>query len=79
MPGEVAFELVAAVLRFLARIFVEIVFEILIQGSGHFIIKAFRPKREPGEVSSAVVGLIVWAILFWAGWSVYRTFWSGGL
>jgi hypothetical protein len=71
MPGEAAFELFAVVARFLARVVFEIVFELLIQGTGHFILKTFRPKREPGEVSSAVVGLIIWVLIVWAGWAAY--------
>jgi hypothetical protein len=74
MPGEVAFELLAGIFRFLARIVVEVVFEILIGGTGHFILKTLRPRREPGEISSIVVGLIFWIFLIWAGWAAYRSF-----
>ncbi|MCH9694507.1 MAG: hypothetical protein K0U72_08365 [Gammaproteobacteria bacterium] len=71
MPGEVAFEFFAAIARFLSRVVFEIVFELLIQGTGQFILRTFRPKREPGEVSSAVVGLFIWVVIIWAGWAAY--------
>ena len=43
----------------------------MIKGTGHFILKTFRPKREPGEFSSVVVGILVWVVIIWAGFAAY--------
>lgn len=54
-----------------AIIFFKVIFQLLIAGLGDFILKTFRPKRAPGELSSVVVGLIVWGVIIWAGWTAY--------
>ena len=64
MPvGEIAGEAIGSILRFAGRIFVELVFELLIQGTGHLVLKLLRPREEPGDTESAVVGILVWAIV----------------
>jgi hypothetical protein len=60
MPvGEFAGEAIGAVARFIGRIFVELVFELIVRGVGHAVLKLIRPSVEPGETEQAVVGFLV--------------------
>lgn len=64
MPvGEFAGEALGAVARFIGRIFVDVVFEFVVRGVGHAVLKLFRPGAEPGETEEAVVGFLVLAAL----------------
>ena len=73
MPvGEIAGEALGGLVRFVGRLFVELVFELLIQGTGYAIMKALRPHREPGDTESAVVDLLVWVAIAAAGIGVVQ-------
>ena len=73
MPlGEIAGEALGGVIRFVGRMLFELVFELLIQGSGHVVLKTIRPRREPSEVGSTVVGLLVWAAVVGGGIWFYQ-------
>lgn len=73
MPvGEIAGEALGGIFRFVARLFIELVFELLIQGTGHAILRTLRPHREPGDTESAVVGLLVWAAVAAGGFWFYQ-------
>jgi hypothetical protein len=73
MPvGEIAGEALGGIARFIGRVFIELIFEVLIQGTGHVVLKTFRPGREPGETESAVVGLLVWAAIIGGGFWFYQ-------
>ena len=62
MPaGEIAGEAIGAVARIVGRLIVEVVFELLVRGTGYAVLRSLRPSREPGETASALVGLVVWA------------------
>jgi len=68
MPvGEIAGEALGGIVRFVGRLLVELVFELLIQGTGYAVLKALRPRQEPGDTASAVVGLLVWVAVAAAG------------
>ena len=73
MPvGDVAGDAIGAVARFLGRIFVEVIFEIVIRGVGYGALKAVRPREEPGETEEAVVGFLVIIALVALGAWAYR-------
>lgn len=72
MPlGELAGEAIGGMARVIGRLLVECVFELLIQGTGHLVLKAVRPHREPGETGSTVVGLLVWIAIGVAAYWVH--------
>lgn len=73
MPlGDIAGEALGGVFRFIARLLFEVVVEWLIQGAGHVILRTVRPKSEPGETASTLVGLVFWAVVIVLGWFLYR-------
>jgi hypothetical protein len=73
MPvGDIAGEALGGIVRFIGRLFVELVFELLIQGTGHVVLKTLRPHREPGDTESALVGLLVWAAVAAGGFWLYH-------
>lgn len=65
-------ESLGGVLRFVGRVLFEIVFEFLIQGLGHVVIRTIRPGRQPSATACAIVGLLCWAALIFAGYLVFR-------
>lgn len=58
--------------RFIGYIIIEIVFEILIRGTGYFITKLFT-KNDPDSEGLLVVfvGFIFWIIMFGLAYSIY--------
>ncbi len=79
MPvGEIAFELFGAILRFLAYLLGELIFYTLVRGLGYFVLKTVRPNKEPGRYSSAFLGLGIWLLVIWGGWSAYQSLGHGG-
>jgi hypothetical protein len=74
MPiGDITGEALGGIVRAVARIVFEIVFEFLVKGTGHAVLRVLRPRAEPGEGESAVVGLVVWLVVAGVGFWVYRT------
>lgn len=71
MPAEIAGEVLGGVLRFIARIVFELVFELIIQGTGRAVLHTLRPQSRPGEMSSVIVGLLVWGVLIGGGVLLY--------
>ncbi len=73
MPlGEIVGESLGGVLRFAGRLLFEVVFEFLIQGLGHIVIRTVRPGSEPGATACAIAGLVCWAALISAGYFMFR-------
>ena len=73
MPlGEIVGESLGGVLRFAGRLLFEVVFEFLIQGLGHVVIRTVRPGSEPSATACTIVGLVCWAALISAGYFVFR-------
>jgi hypothetical protein len=73
MPiGDIAGEALGGVFRFVGRLLFEVVVEVLIQGTGHVILRTVRPKSEPGETACTLVGLLFWATVIVLGWFLYR-------
>lgn len=55
--------------RFFGRIFIEIIFELLIKGPGYVIVKIFTKKSpDPDGTWVAVSGIIFWVIV---GFGIY--------
>ena len=72
MPvGEITGGALGTVARVIGYIFGELILEILIQGTGRLVLNALRPRREPGEVESAFVGLLVWAVVIGAAFWLF--------
>ncbi len=58
--------------RFIGYIVVEIVFEILLKGSGYIILKPFCRHRPDMEgLAVIVVGALFWIIIIGLGYSFY--------
>jgi hypothetical protein len=73
MPiGDIAGEALGGVFRFVGRLLFEVVVEVLIQGTGHVILRTVRSKSEPGETACTLVGLLFWATVIVLGWFLYR-------
>lgn len=73
MPiGEVAGEAIGAVVRFAARVVLEIVFELIVRGTGYAILGAIRPGREPSGGWSAFVGFVFWLSVIAGGVWLYQ-------
>ena len=73
MPlGDIAGETLGGIFRFVARLLVEVVVEILIQGTGYLILRTARPKSEPGETACTVAGMAFWAVVIALAWLFYR-------
>lgn len=72
MPlGDLLGEALGGALRVAGRILFELVFELAIKGTGYAIIKLFRPRSEPSEISCSVVGLGFWAVVIALGIIVF--------
>lgn len=73
MPlGEIVGESLGEMLRFGGRLLFEFVFELLIQGLGHVVIRTVRPGSDPGATACTIVGLLCWVVLVCAGYAVFR-------
>jgi hypothetical protein len=72
MLGDIAGELLGGVLRVVASLFSEVVFELLLKGCGYAIIRLIRPRSDPSEGACAVVGILFWVGVVALGWLSYR-------
>lgn len=54
-------EIIGEGLGFVARLVVEVVFEVLIKGTGHLVLKTVRPRHEPSDLATALVGIVILA------------------
>ena len=70
--AELALEIIGGALRTAGRILIEVVFEVIIKGTGYAIIKVFRPRPQPDEAWCALVGLVVFAAAIVAGFAVFH-------
>jgi len=74
MPiGEIAGEALGGLLRVVGRLLFEVVFELMIQGTGYWLLRRTRPSYEPGDAASAVAGLLFWGVIAVVGFWLYRT------
>ncbi len=60
MPAE---DIIEGVVRILARLLIEIVFELLIKGPGHLLMHLFRPGKPRSEGVCAMLGMAFWALV----------------
>lgn len=61
----------AAIGRFIAGFFVDIVFELLIRGLGYGICRIFSRNVQADDFSSVVVGVFAWAAILAAGYALF--------
>lgn len=69
---ELGFGLLAAIGRFIAWIFVDILMEILIKGLGYLLCKPFKTVDFDG-ITSFWVGLIGWLVIAAIGFAVWSS------
>jgi len=73
MPiGDLAGEAIGGALRVAGRLLFEIVFELLIKGTGYVLIRTVRPRQEPSEAECATAGLMFWVAVGIGGYFIYR-------
>ncbi len=73
MPiGDIAGEALGGIFRFIGRILFEMVFEVVIRGTGYALVRLFRPQADPSDTACAVVGLSVWVGAAVGGFWLYR-------
>lgn len=65
-------ELLGGVLRFVGRMLVEVVVELMLYGTGHLLLKPFYRDKEPSEGLCALVGLLAWAVFAAVAFMAYR-------
>jgi len=53
----------------------EFVAEVLVERTGHMLIRVFRPRSDPSDIACIAVGLVFWAgvivVAVYAGRSVF--------
>jgi len=73
MPmDDIAGTVVNSLLRGLAWIIVELVFETIIKGTGYRVLIILRPRKEPSETACGVVGLLCWLVAVVLAFALYR-------
>jgi hypothetical protein len=73
MPiGEIASEVLGGILRFVAQIVLEVVFELLIKGPGYLLYGLFKKDASPDGALVAMVGMVFWACVAAGAWFAYR-------
>lgn len=78
MPiGEIAGEALSGALRVIGRLLFELVFEILIRGTGNVLLRHIRPRADPGDVTSAVAGLLFWGLIVVGGFWLHSSWLAG--
>ena len=61
MIGDIVGEVAGGALKFIGRIFLEVIFEFLIKGAGYILCRPFsRRKLDPDGGLVVVVGLTFW-------------------
>ena len=76
MPHDIVGEAFGGILRLVARIFVEIVFEILIRGTGYTLIRPFRKDTDMADGACAIVGVLAWVVIVVGGYALYHYLWA---
>ena len=72
MPlGDIAGEVVAGTLRFLARAFLEIFVELLVKGPGYVICRAFDEDVDPDGIRVVIFGALFWAVTGGGAYAAY--------
>jgi len=75
MIGDVVGEVAGGALKFIGRLFVELIFEILIKGAGYILCPPFsRKKLDPDGGLVVVVGLAFWAAVGVGVYAIKRQF-----
>ena len=73
MPiGEIAGEALGGIFRLIGRILFEFFFELVLHGTGYFLIRLFRPKSDPGDAACITVGIMFWVVIGIGGYFIYR-------
>lgn len=61
MIGDIVGEVAGGVLKFIGRVFFEVIFEFLVKGAGCVLCRSFgRRKLDPDGALVVVVGLAFW-------------------
>lgn len=74
MPlDDLAGDTLGGIFRFLGRMLVELVLELLIKGVGYGVLRVLRPRREPSETATTVIGLLTWIVVIVAAVGLWQT------
>jgi hypothetical protein len=69
---EIAGSLLGGIARFLAWMFVDLLFHTIILGTGYMVMSVLAPKKEPSETACAIAGLIAWILIALTVFGLYR-------
>lgn len=69
---EIAGSLLGGIARFIAWMFVDLLFHTIILGTGYMVMSVLAPKKGPSENACAIAGLITWALIAMTGFGIYR-------
>ena len=72
MPGEIIGEVAVGVLRFIGRMLLGGIFELLIKGVGYLICRPFKRNVDPDSGLVVVVGLVFWVAMGGVLYAVQR-------
>ena len=73
MPlGEIAGEALGGIFRVIGRVLIEVFFELILQGTGYFLLKLVRPKHEPSDAACAIAGILFWLVMAVGGYFIYK-------
>jgi len=71
MIGELAEGILGGALRFIGRIFLELIVEVMIRGAGYLICRLFSKRVDSDSVFVLVVGILIWLVLMAGGYVLY--------
>lgn len=72
MPaGEIAFELLGGLLRWIGYFVAETLFEVLIKGLGYLIWKPFLRNVDPNGALAVFTGILAWLLIGFGGYWLY--------
>ena len=76
--AELLDEIAGGILKFVGRIFFEVVFELLVNSPGYLFMKAFSKSTvDPDGLGSVMCGLLFWATLLGVGFFFFGNFFTG--
>lgn len=69
---EIAGSLLGGIGRFIAWMFVDLLFHTVILGTGYMVLSVLAPNAERSENACAAAGLITWALIALTVFGIYR-------
>ncbi len=72
MLGEIIGEVAGGVLRFIGRMLLDVVFELLVKGVGYLICRPFKHNIDPDGALVILVGFVFWGLMGGVVYAVFR-------